>query len=98
MTNTTSQPVGVYFKYGMQGSHFHYTYNNWSGSPIVLGMTIVWFSGMTVCALFEDYNYCGSSIKDFEDDSGCAFEDDRYHEFLFGFMKTNKKKNEYLNN
>jgi len=53
---------------------------------------------MTVCALFEDYNYYGSSIEDFEDDSGRAFEDERYHEFLFGFMKTNKKKNEYLNN
>ena len=41
-----------------------------------MGITIVWFLGMTVCALFEDYNYYGSSIKDFEDDSGCAFEDD----------------------
>jgi hypothetical protein len=69
-------------------------------------MTIVWFLGMTVCALFEDYNYYGFSIEDFEDDSGYTFEDDsgrafedeRYHEFLFGFMKTNKKKNEYLNN
>ena len=32
----------------------------WPGSPIKLGMT----------------SYYGSSIKDFEDDSGCAFEDD----------------------
>ena len=34
MTNTTSQPVGVYFKYGLQGSHFHYTYKIWTGFTI----------------------------------------------------------------
>jgi len=27
--------------------------------------------------VFGDDSYCGSSIKDFEDDSGCAFEDDK---------------------
>ena len=48
----------------------------WPGSPIELGMT----------------SYYGSSIKDFEDDSGCAFEDDSGCAFeddsYYGFLQS----------
>ncbi|HPO28913.1 MAG TPA: hypothetical protein PLD35_02725, partial [Caldisericia bacterium] len=30
--------------------------------------------------------------KNFEDDSGCAFEDDSYYGLLFGLVKIKKKK------
>ena len=33
--------------------------------------------GDDIGVVFGDDSYYGSSIKDFEDDSGCAFEDDR---------------------
>ena len=62
MTNTTSQPVGVYFKYGLQGSHFHYTYKNWSGSPIKLGMTSYWIPDKR----FREWQKCCNFALDAE--------------------------------
>ena len=40
-------------------------------------MTIVKFSGMTVCVVFENVGGCA-----FDDDGGRTFEDDSYYGFL----------------
>jgi len=38
--------------------------------------------GDDIGVVFENDGYCGSSIKDFEDDSGKDFEDENYYGFL----------------